>query len=147
MPKKDKQREQLCIALGRELSRRAKSRCELCSASTSLSVVEVAPLPEEPSVEKSLFLCDVCHKRLTVVLPNLKKKSHVQEGDLFQSNDLLFLQEKIWSETAVIQVTAILLSHKAKNLGYGWAFEMIDSIYMEENIEHWFQELRTIAKI
>ena len=147
MSKKDKLREQLRIGLGRELSRRSKSRCEQCSASTSLSVFEVPPLPEEPSVASSLFLCESCHLRLTTVLPNPKKKSHSQEDDLFQSNDLLFLQEKVWSEIEVVQVVAILLSHKAKNLGYGWAIEMLDGIYMEENVERWLQELLTMAKI
>ena len=94
MSKKDKQREQLRIALGRELSRRAKSRCELCSVSTSLSVVEVSPLPEEPSVEKSLFLLCRLSQALDSCSTKSKKKSHVQEGDLFQSNDLLFYKKK-----------------------------------------------------
>ena len=147
MSKKDKLREKLRMGLGRELSRRAKSRCELCSASTSLSIFEVPPLPEEPSVARSLFLCEVCHQRLAVVLPNPKKKSQLNEGGLFQSNDILFLQGKVWAEISVVQVAAILLSYKAKNLGYGWAIEMIDGIYMEENVEHWLQELLTIAKL
>ena len=147
MSKKNKLREQLLIGLGRDLSRRSKSCCELCSASTSLSIFEVPPFPEEPSVANSLFICEICTQRLKIILPNQKKKSHLSENGLFQSNQILFLQEKVWSETSVVQVAAILLSYKASKLGYGWAIEMIDGIYMEENIEHWLQDLMTIATI
>ena len=66
-------RKQMILGLGRELSRRSKSRCELCTKSSSLQVFEVPPLPEEPSLEKSLFVCHICHQRLEGILTQSKK--------------------------------------------------------------------------
>ena len=148
MSKKDMHREQLLMALGKDLSRRAKSSCELCSERTSLFVVEVPPLPEEPGLDTSIFICEFCKKRVTYILPaKTKKKSSIKSkqntgSELFVSNSILFLQEKVWSEIKPVQVASILLTDQAKSLGYGWAVEILDSLYLEEEIEHWVQILR-----
>ena len=42
-----RQRKEAVAGLGRTLSRRAKNRCELCEARTSLKVVEVERIFEE----------------------------------------------------------------------------------------------------
>ncbi|MEO0448059.1 MAG: hypothetical protein AAF191_18480, partial [Verrucomicrobiota bacterium] len=63
---KDQERKNAVQWLGKELARRAKSRCEVCEASgVPLSIYEVPPVPKEPSGERSLFLCATCHSALS----------------------------------------------------------------------------------
>ena len=43
------QRTQAVARLGRNLSRRARSKCELCGEAEPLKVVEVEPVDDEPT--------------------------------------------------------------------------------------------------
>ena len=151
MSKQHLQRANLLHQLGKNLVRRAKSCCELCSENTSLFPLEIPPFPEEPSLENSLFLCEICIQRMLVILPNsnctFSKPPKGRFDTLFLSNDLLFLQQKIWSDIAVVQVSAVLMSHKAISLGFGWAIEMIDGVYLEEENSNWLQELIAVAQL
>ena len=151
MSKQHLQRVNLLQQLGKNLARRAKSCCELCSENTSLYSLEIPPFPEEPSLENSLFLCEICIQRMLVILPNsnstLSKPQKVKLDILFLSNDLLFLQQKIWSDVPVVQISAVLMSHKAMSLGIGWAIEMIDGVFLEEENLNWFQELLISAQL
>ena len=51
------ERVQAVAGLGRNLSRRAGNRCELCADRTSLAVVEVEPLPEDPDDDAAVMVC------------------------------------------------------------------------------------------
>ena len=147
MSKQNVQREQKLLQLGKDLARRAKSCCELCSNNTSLYALEIPPFPEEPTLEHSLFLCDICIQRMNAILPSSQKQKSISKSQkekqekLFLSNDLLFLQQKVWSEIPVVQISAIVISHKAMSLGFGWAIEMIDGLFLEEENTKWVQEL------
>ena len=59
----DKHRERLeTLALfGKDLTRRAGSKCELCETSNvKLQIHEVPPVPAEPDFEHCIFICDAC---------------------------------------------------------------------------------------
>ena len=48
---------------GKDLARRAKSKCELCErGGETLSIVEVPPAPKDPDFEKCVMLCEGCRK-------------------------------------------------------------------------------------
>ena len=151
MSKKQKQREQSLQHLGKDLARRSKSCCELCLENTSLYAFEIPPLEEEPTIERSLFLCDFCTKRMQVMLSTPKKTVQKRTKDdqegLFVSKDLLFLQERVWSDIPVVQVSAVLVSYKAKHLGFGWAIEMLDGLYLGEEVSNWVDELLTTIRL
>ena len=48
---------------GKDLARRAKSKCELCErGGETLSIVEVPPASKDPEFEKCVMLCEGCRK-------------------------------------------------------------------------------------
>ncbi len=112
-------------ALGKELARRSKSQCELCDARTALTAYEVAPVPESPRLEQTLFLCEDCLQQ-------------IEDPSQIDANHWYGLQEKIWSEHAVVQVMAWrMLQHlKAET----WAQDLLDQIYFEDEVLHWAQQ-------
>ena len=50
-------------ALGRKLARRSGSACEICTTGgVPLKGLEVPPLPDEPEIERCVFICDICRE-------------------------------------------------------------------------------------
>ena len=85
-------------ALGRPLSRRARSRCELCEDTGALKVVEVPPTWEEPDPEAAIMACERCRDLLeTRRLPD--------------AAGLRFLEAVMWSEIAPLQVGQIYVGY------------------------------------
>ena len=109
-------------SFGKELTRRAKSKCELCEATgVSLSVFEVPPVKEEPEVERCIFICDECKNKLERV-----KKA--------KENDFRFLTNSIWSEVDMVRALSIkLLTEMATK--YSWAELVLDDLYIDEATE------------
>lgn len=107
-------------ALGRNLSRRARNRCELCETSTSLKVVEVAGSPEEePTEEWALMLCERCEEAIG-------PKSQVDP------NTLRFLETTMWSEVQPVQLTAVRL---LRSLEAAWAQQALEGLYLDPEVE------------
>jgi protein PhnA len=108
-------------ALGRTLSRRCKSRCELCEGEGPLRVTEVTGSPEdEPTDDWAALLCDRC-------------KALVQDGR-GDPDTLRFLEVSAWSDVAPVQVLAVralrtLSAHAA------WARDTLDGLYLDPEIE------------
>ena len=50
-------------SFGKDLAKRCKSKCELCGASTSLSIFEVTPV-DEPDFDKCVMICETCREQL-----------------------------------------------------------------------------------
>ena len=113
-------RKQAVSRLGRGLSRRARNRCELCEASTSLQVVEVSPLPEEPDEESAVLVCARCHKAM--------------EGGRGapEASELRFLEGTAWSEILPVQVAAVRLARRLADEGVDWARDLVDGLYLGE---------------
>lgn len=116
--------------MGKDLARRSKSQCELCDASTSLSAYEVPPEPENPTLETTLFLCDVC-------------KQQIEKPDAIDPNHWYSLQEKVWSEHAVVQVMAWRMLQHLKT--EAWAQDLLDQLYLEDEVLHWAQQGSTAS--
>lgn len=111
--------------MGKDLARRSKSLCELCDASTSLSAYEVPPEPEAPALESTLFLCDTCIQQ-------------IEKPDTIDPNHWYSLQEKVWSEHAVVQVMAWRMLQHLKT--ETWAQDLLDQLYLEDEVLHWAQQ-------
>lgn len=109
-------------SFGKELTRRAKSKCELCEATgVSLSVFEVPPVKEDPEVERCIFICDECKNKLERV-----KKA--------KENDFRFLTNSIWNEVDMVRALSIkLLTEMATK--YSWAELVLDDLYIDESTE------------
>jgi protein PhnA len=110
--------------IGKDLARRAKSKCELTGASgIALRPYEVPPVGLEPVLERTLLLSEACHE----VLERPKQLA----GRRWQC-----LAEVVWSELPAIQVVAWrLLNRLAKN--EDWAKEAIEEVFLDEEVEEW----------
>ncbi len=107
-------------ALGRELSRRARSRCELCAASTALSVIEVDGNPhDDPDVDWAVLICSGC-------------ADHLQGAALASARHLA---ESAWSEVRPAQISAVRLLRRARDEGIVWAGDTLDTLYLDEKVE------------
>lgn len=117
------QRKQDIDALGRVLGRRSHSRCELCGDRTSLSIIEVPPLPEDPDEDHAVMVCARCKPAV--------------EGEELRGNtdSWRFLAEAVWSETAPVQVVAVRATRGLADQGVEWARETVEGLYLDEAIE------------
>ena len=111
-------------ALGKDLARRAKSKCELTGASgVPLRPYEVPPVAAEPDLERTLLLCEACHE----VLEQPKRLA----GRAWQG-----LAEVVWSEMPAVQVVAWrMLQCLAKR--EDWAREVMEEVFLDPEVEAW----------
>ena len=116
-------RQTMVSSLGKELSRRAKSKCELCGTQTSLKVMELPPLPEEPDPEHALLLCASCQ-------PFLDEKSKFKNIHALQ-----FLHDAVWSEVPPAQILVVRITKKLAMLGENWAQNILENLYLDPTIE------------
>ncbi len=116
------ERKNKVSSFGKELTRRAKSKCELCEATgVSLSVFEVPPVKEEPEVERCIFICDECRDKLERI-----KKA--------KENDFRFLTNSVWSEVDMVRAVSIVLL-KEMSKKYSWAEQVLEDLYIDEATE------------
>lgn len=116
-------------SLGKDLARRAKSKCELCETSgVPLEAYEVPPVPEDPELERILLLCGRC-------------KSACAGGKLGDDSEWRFLETVVWSDFTALQVCAIrLLRRLATEDKVGWANSTLESVYPSEETEAWLTQ-------
>lgn len=115
-------------AMGKDLARRAKSKCELTGASgVPLRPYEVPPVPAEPDFDRTLLLCEACHAVL-------------ERPDTLSGRGWQVLSEAVWSENPTVQVLAWrMLKRLAKK--EDWAREVIEEAYLDEEVEAWADQV------
>lgn len=110
--------------LGKDLARRAKSKCELTGAAgVPMRTYEVPPVGEDPDIERTLLISAKCAEML----------EHPQRlaGRSWQC-----LAEAVWSEMPAVQVVAWrMLNELAKR--EDWAREALDDVFLDPNVEEW----------
>jgi protein PhnA len=110
-------------ALGKDLSRRAGSVCELCGGGDDLRVLEVPPVDEEPDVDAAMLACARCRDVIEV------KKLPAD------TTDLRFLEGAVWADPVPVKVAAIRLLRRLADHGAGWASECLDGVWIPEEVE------------
>ena len=118
------QRLAAVAGLGRQISKRARSCCELCGDNTSLQVVEVAPVGDEPSMDRAVMVCERC----AVVLGGAKRGQP-------DASTLRFLEGTVWSEVLPAQLAAVRATRALAADGVDWATELLDGLYLDEETE------------
>lgn len=109
--------------LGRQLSRRARSGCELCGESTALSVIEIEPVdPEEPLPERAAMLCERCAALVGGTLPR-------------ETAALRFVEQSVWAEVLPVQLAAVRLCRALAADGVDWAITTLDGLYLDPDTE------------
>ncbi|MBK1790293.1 hypothetical protein [Persicirhabdus sediminis] len=118
------QRKMTLSKFGKDLVRRAKSKCELSQADhESLVIYEVEPVPAEPDISHCLMVSNEVVEQLT----NIKQ---------LDADKWRHLNELIWSEIPAVQVMAYrILSHISKN--HVWAQQILDEAFLDEEIIEW----------
>jgi protein PhnA len=111
-------------ALGKDLTRRAKSKCELTGASgTALRAYEVPPIADEPELDRTLLLSEACHAVL--------ERPKTLAGQEWRS-----LAESVWAEMPAVQVVSwrLLAVLATKE---DWAREALDGVFLDDEIQAW----------
>jgi protein PhnA len=114
-------------SLGKDLARRAKSKCELTGASgVPLRPYEVPPVPADPDFDRTLLLSEECHAALG--------RPHTLTGRRWQ-----ILAETVWSENPAIQVVAWRML-KQLSLKEDWARAVLEETFLDPDVQNWAEQ-------
>lgn len=108
--------------LGRQLSRRASSKCELCEGSDDNRPVEVEPTFDHPDPDRAILACARCRG-----LAEAKKIARDEQ-------QLRFLEQSMWSETLPAQLMAVRLLRKLKDADVAWAGDALDGLWLPDDV-------------
>jgi len=113
--------------LGKDLARRAKSKCELTGASgVPLRPYEVPPVPADPDFDRTLLLSEACHAAL--------ERPSTLAGRGWQ-----VLAVAVWSENPAVQVVAWrMLKHLS--VQEDWAREVLEEAYLDPDVRIWAEQ-------
>lgn len=116
--------------LGKNLARRASSKCELCEAAgVSLKIYEVAPVPNEPDMDHCLMTCDTCREQLN----HFENKPKLMQADHWRC-----LGKTVWSTEPAAQVMSVRILRQMSEQ-YPWAAEILEHVFLEPEIESWVE--------
>jgi protein PhnA len=110
--------------MGKDLARRAKSKCELTGAAgVSLRPYEVPPVGDDPDIDRTLLISEECHEML-------------EHPDRLAGRHWQCLAEAVWSEMSAVQVVAWrMLGELAKR--EDWAREVLEEVFLDPETEAW----------
>jgi protein PhnA len=110
--------------MGKDLTRRAKSKCEITGAAgVALWPYEVPPVPEDPDLERTLLVSPECREML-------------EHPDRLSGRGWQCLAETVWSEMPAVQVVAWrMLNELAKR--EDWAREVLEEVFLDPEVEAW----------
>lgn len=113
--------------LGKDLARRAKSKCELTGvAGVPLRAYEVPPVSATPELDRTLLLSESCHEA-------------IQRPKILDGREWRCLAEAVWSDFPALQVLAWrMLNQLAQR--EDWAREIIDEHFLDPEIEAWARD-------
>ena len=119
---KHQERQAAISALGKTISRRAGSKCELCAGDLDCKVVEVPPIGEEPDDEAAILACSRCRELL---------ESRRLPRD---ASDYRFLEGAAWADPLPVKVAAVTQLRRLAAGGVGWATECLDGLWLPEDV-------------
>jgi len=118
----NQERRQALSLFGKDLARRAKSKCELTQASgIPLLTYEIPPVPNDPDFERCLLISEN-------VLAQLEQPRSLRPGEWRHLNEV------IWSDIPAVQAMALrILRHLAP--AEPWAQNLIEESYLHPGVE------------
>lgn len=111
------------MSIERNLNKRSNSSCELCAFNEKLTVFNV-PSVGEVEEKNCILVCHTCEQQLTT-------------SDPLDANHLRCLNDSMWSEFSAVQVSVWRLLYRLKYQGQDWAQDLIDMMYLEEDLLKW----------
>lgn len=100
-------------ALGKDLTRRSRGRCELCEDKGGARPFELAPFPEEPNLDRALMACDRCRAWL--------------ERGRVDPVQATFLGTAVWSDEPAVKLAAARLLLLADDPASPWLRDALDA--------------------
>ena len=118
----NQERRQALSLFGKDLARRAKSRCELTRTSgVSLLTYEIPPVPGEPAFERCLLVSEDVFQQLT-------------HPESLRPGEWRHLREVIWSEIPAVQAMALRILRRLA-ASEPWAREVVEETFLEPGVE------------
>ncbi|GAA5646862.1 PhnA domain-containing protein [Vibrio proteolyticus] len=108
------------------LLERCGSKCELCGAESPLAPFVVAP-HSQITVDHAVILCDTC-------------KGQIENPETVDVNHWRCLNDSMWSQEAPVQVMAWRQLKRLSAAGEGWAQDLVDMMYMDEEVAKWAEQ-------
>lgn len=104
-----------------ELHVRNESKCELCSASDSLSSYEVPP-KSSGSTDDAILVCQTCLEQ-------------VENPEKVDVNHWRCLNDTMWTQVPAVQVMVWRMLNRLR--AEGWPQDLLDILYLEEDTLSW----------
>lgn len=118
------------MSIESQLLQRSDSQCELCTATQNLHVFAVEP--SDGSSDQSVMICATCQEQLN--------DSAAQD-----TNHWRCLNDSMWNPNAAVQVVAWRQLGKLAGSGEIWAQDLLDMMYLEDDVKQWAQALQPEA--
>ena len=96
--------------LGKDLARRAKSKCELSGESGTLQIVDLKGSDTEPALEHVVMVCEEVAGYL--------------DGRAVSGGAVRYLETTVWSTEPAIRLASVCILER---IDEGWAHEAIDN--------------------
>jgi len=110
--------------LGKDLVRRARSRCELTGTSgVPLQPYEIPPVPAEPDLARTLLLSKAAI-------------AAIEKPRSIDAREWRCLNEAVWSDFPALQVVAWRLL-ECIGRQENWAREILDEVFLDPDVEAW----------
>ena len=127
---KNQQRLNALSLLGKDLARRARGHCELCTASgVKFCTREIEPVPEQPDINHCLLICDQCAQ-------------HLDRRGAPDDKYWRCLETSAWTELPAVQVTAVRL---LRAMQAPWAEQLLEQLYFWPGVETWLAGERPVS--
>ncbi len=101
---------------------RCNAHCELCNSDAPLSPYVVSP-HTNVTVDHAVMLCETC-------------RSQIENPETVDMNHWRCLNDSMWSQEPAVQVLA-WRQLKQLSSENGWAQDLLDMMYMEEETQKW----------
>lgn len=111
------------MSIESDLHARSESKCELCSATESLSVYEVPP-NSNGGVDQSILLCSNC-------------QDQIENPANMDLNHWRCLNDSMWSQIPAVQVMAWRMLSRLRV--EGWPQDLLDMLYLDDETLAWAQ--------
>ena len=119
------------MALLEKLQERSQSNCELCKGENELEIYTVSP-HTEATMDHSVLICQKC----------VKENDDPGSAD---TNHWRCLNDSIWSEQDPVKVLSYRMLHHLSS--EDWTQDLIDMMYLEEDVEKWAKQGLVESKI
>jgi len=104
---------------------RSGSKCELCTASETLSVYEIPP-SSNGEEDQCILICETCRQQ-------------IEDLNKIESDHWRCLNDSMWSQVPAVQVMAWRMLTRLNT--ESWAQGLLEMLYLDDELLQWAQAL------